>query len=54
MQTLPGIWESSLVADVDLLPTTKTRTRTERPKLYKVIVLNDDLTPADLVMAILR
>ena len=42
------------MADVDLLPKTKTRARVERPKLFKVIVLNDDFTPVELVMEILR
>ena len=41
------------MADVNLLPKTKTRSKTERPKLYKVILLNDDYTPQDLVVHIL-
>lgn len=31
----------------------KTVSRTERPKLYKVILLNDDFTPRDFVVAVL-
>jgi ATP-dependent Clp protease adaptor protein ClpS len=35
-----------------LLP--RTKTKTERPKLYKVILLNDDWTPRDFVVAVLK
>lgn len=28
--------------------------RTERPKLYKVILLNDDFTPRDFVVSVLK
>lgn len=34
--------------------TTKTRARAERPKLHKVILLNDDYTPRDVVVAVLK
>lgn len=29
-------------------------TRTEKPRLYKVILLNDDFTPRDFVVAVLK
>ncbi len=32
----------------------KTRTRAERPKLYKVILLNDDFTPREFVVKVLK
>ena len=35
-------------------PKTKTRTKTERPKLYKVILLNDDYTPREFVVSVLQ
>lgn len=33
---------------------TETLPRTERPKLYKVILLNDDYTPRDFVVSVLK
>ena len=35
-------------------PRTETKLRTERPKVYKVILLNDDYTPRDFVVMVLR
>ena len=35
-------------------PRTKTRTRTARPPLYKVILLNDDFTPREFVVTVLK
>ena len=34
-------------------PRTKTRQKTERPRLYKVLLLNDDYTPREFVVAVL-
>ena len=39
-------------SDAGLL--TKTKTRTERPPLYKVLLLNDDYTPMEFVVEILE
>ena len=35
-------------------PRPKTRTRTKRPPLYKVILLNDDFTPREFVVQVLK
>lgn len=33
---------------------TKTRTKTEKPPLYKVLILNDDYTPMEFVVHVLE
>ena len=35
-------------------PKTRVRTKTERPKLWKVILLNDDYTPREFVVQVLK
>jgi ATP-dependent Clp protease adaptor protein ClpS len=35
-------------------PRTKVKPKTERPKLYKVILLNDDYTPREFVVTVLK
>ena len=35
-------------------PRTKTKPKVERPKLWKVILLNDDYTPREFVVAVLK
>jgi ATP-dependent Clp protease adaptor protein ClpS len=35
-------------------PRTKTRLKTERPRLHKVILVNDDFTPREFVVTVLR
>jgi ATP-dependent Clp protease adaptor protein ClpS len=40
--------------DLDLKTKTKVIPKTEKPKLYKVLLLNDDFTPRDFVVLILK
>ena len=42
------------MSDLVTTPKTKPKVRTERPKLYKVILLNDDYTPRDFVVKVLK
>lgn len=35
-------------------PRTKVRSKTERPRLHKVILVNDDFTPREFVVAVLK
>jgi ATP-dependent Clp protease adaptor protein ClpS len=37
-----------------LKPRTKTKPKTARPPLYKVILLNDDFTPREFVVQVLK
>jgi len=39
---------------VDLKPKPKVKPKLERPKLYKVILLNDDYTPREFVTVVLK
>jgi ATP-dependent Clp protease adaptor protein ClpS len=40
--------------DVDLKPRLKTQTKVVRPPLFKVILLNDDFTPREFVVRVLK
>jgi ATP-dependent Clp protease adaptor protein ClpS len=42
------------MSDVAQKPRAKTRPKVERPKLYKVILLNDDFTPREFVVQVLK
>jgi len=37
-----------------LAPKTRTKPKVERPKLWKVILLNDDYTPREFVVVVLK
>ncbi|TPW26986.1 ATP-dependent Clp protease adapter ClpS [Pararhizobium mangrovi] len=42
------------MSDTPTTPKTRTRTKVERPRLHKVILVNDDYTPRDFVTRILK
>ena len=43
------------MSDTDLAkPDTKTKPKVERPRIYKVILLNDDFTPREFVTIVLK
>jgi ATP-dependent Clp protease adaptor protein ClpS len=42
------------MADTATKPRTKVKPKTERPRLHKVILVNDDFTPRDFVVTVLK
>ena len=42
------------MGDVATRPRTRTRLKTERPRLHKVILVNDDYTPREFVVTVLK
>lgn len=44
----------AIMSDYDVAARTVPEVRTERPRLYRVILFNDDFTPRDFVVLILR
>src|SRR5712691_2082634 len=53
--TLPGHRRWKVVMTKTLVkPRTKVRLKTQRPPLYKVILLNDDYTPREFVVLVLK
>src|SRR2546429_6185413 len=42
------------MTDITTKPRTKVRLKTERPRLHKVILLNDDFTPREFVVTVLK
>jgi ATP-dependent Clp protease adaptor protein ClpS len=41
------------MTDIVTKPRTKTKPKTQRPKLHKVILINDDFTPREFVVTVL-
>jgi ATP-dependent Clp protease adaptor protein ClpS len=46
--------EHVLMSKIASKPRTKVRLKTERPRLHKVILVNDDFTPRDFVITVLK
>ncbi len=42
------------MSDIVTKPRTKVKRKTQRPRLYKVILLNDDYTPREFVVSVLK
>lgn len=42
------------MSDIETKPTTKVQPKTERPRLHKVILVNDDYTPREFVVTVLK
>ncbi|WP_420562757.1 ATP-dependent Clp protease adapter ClpS [Thalassobaculum sp.] len=42
------------MSDTDTRSKTKVKPKVERPKMYKVILLNDDYTPREFVVKVLK
>jgi ATP-dependent Clp protease adaptor protein ClpS len=49
----PECFEAAMTKTIEK-PRTKTRTKIQRPPLYKVILLNDDYTPREFVVQVLK
>jgi ATP-dependent Clp protease adaptor protein ClpS len=42
------------MSDISTVPRAKVEPKTARPKLYKVVLLNDDYTPREFVVVVLK
>ena len=42
------------MSDIGAKPRLKTRTKIEQPRLHKVLLLNDDFTPREFVVEVLK
>ncbi len=47
-----SVWAAMI--DTDVKPKTRVKTKTERPRLHKVILVNDDYTPREFVVTVLK
>src|SRR5208282_4131924 len=48
------IIKAAPMSNVTTKPRTKVRPKTERPRLHKVILVNDDYTPREFVVTVLK
>jgi ATP-dependent Clp protease adaptor protein ClpS len=46
--------EAAPVSEISTIPTTRVAPKTERPRLHKVILVNDDYTPREFVVIVLK
>ncbi len=51
---VPLSWKVSLMGKIATRPRTKVKLKTERPRLHKVILVNDDYTPREFVVTVLK
>jgi ATP-dependent Clp protease adaptor protein ClpS len=49
-----GDHSSSAMSNVATKPRTKVKPKTQRPRLHKVILINDDYTPREFVVIVLK
>ena len=42
------------MSDITSKPATRVKTKTQRPRLHKVILINDDYTPREFVVTLLK
>jgi ATP-dependent Clp protease adaptor protein ClpS len=42
------------MSEIKVKPRTDVKTKTQRPRLHKVILINDDYTPREFVIAVLK
>jgi ATP-dependent Clp protease adaptor protein ClpS len=42
------------MSDIDTKPRTKLQPKTQRPRLHKVVLVNDDFTPREFVVIVLK
>jgi ATP-dependent Clp protease adaptor protein ClpS len=50
----PPIRSGSSMSDIATKPRTKVKTKTQKPRLHKVILVNDDYTPREFVVMVLK
>ena len=50
----PGSRRQAPMNDTAITPKTRLRVKPERPRLHKVILVNDDFTPRDFVVTVLK